>query len=59
MQAAFGGNKDEINALTNYEDYLNQQFSEPPTYLYDKVKGDESVNVSFVNKDFTNLWETT
>ena len=36
-QAAFGGNRQELERLTNYQDYLEQQFNLPITYLYPKT----------------------
>jgi uncharacterized protein (DUF1800 family) len=64
-QAAFGGNLQEIEALENYEQYLQQQFALPITYLYPKVDPEltgranwlaTSDNANWINGDLTNLW---
>jgi uncharacterized protein (DUF1800 family) len=64
-QAAFGGNLQEIKALKNYDQYLQQQFALPITYLYPKIAPDLTQGVNWVagsskgnwvNGDLTNLW---
>lgn len=70
-QAAFGGGIDEINAVKNYDDYIEKQFNLPITYLYPKIdpQSENSANWlentngnvtniknSWTEKDLTNLW---